>query len=258
MASRTIRPETAQHRRAWAAHAGEELMIDRKHRAAASDAAQRSGAIATRLDGADPDELVALIARANAALPDSDSRKIRLDEVTMLRRLASQAQTIDSSMVARAAERRLAGERRGRVSPEASNTAEWAARLAVALEAIVEAPQVTASPVAAEQPHIPRRSASPKGPPNGGGDEYLAHQTREFHAADGSAWRVRIEQGGGKPAADSRDPPVAALIFRPATDDAAAELAAAEPGGKWDLSSYSDAELQAVLDRARAARRARE
>ena len=232
-------------------------MIDRKHHAATSAAAQRSGAIPDRFDGADPDELVGLIARANAALPDTDPRKIRPDEVAMLRRLAGQARTLDSSMLAHAAERRLAGERRGRVSPEASNTANWAARLAVALEAIVEAPRVTASPVAAEQPHIPRRSASPKGPANGSGDEYLAHQTREFHAADGSAWRVRIEQGGGKAAADSRDPPVAALIFRPATDDAAAELSAAEPGGKWDLSSYSDAELQAVLHRARAARRAR-
>jgi hypothetical protein len=240
-------------------------MIDRKHDAAATGAAQRSGAIPDRLDGADPDELVGLIARANAALPDTDPRKIRPDEVAMLRRLAGQARTVDSSMVAHAAERRLAAERRGRVSPEASNTAKWAARLAVALEAIVEAPrvaapQVVAEQVAAEQSHIPRRSASPKGPANGGGggDEYLAHQTREFHAADGSAWRVRIEQGGGKAAADSRDPPVAALIFRPATDDAVAELSAAESGGQWDLSSYSDAELQAVLDRARAGRRARE
>lgn len=216
-------------------------MIDRKHRAAAPDAARDTHAIAARLDNADPDELVRLIARANAALPDMDPRKIRPHEVAMLRRLAGQARPIESSMVA-------------------SNTATWAARLAVALEAIVDAPQVDAPqvdgaraepPEAAEQPDIPRRSASPKGPVNGGEEEYLAHQTREFRAADGSAWRVRIEQGGGAAASGSGDPPVAALIFHPANDGAAAELSAAEPGGQWDLSSYTDAELQAVLDRAR-------
>ena len=58
----------------------------------------------------DAGRMVELIARANAAPPEDDERKIR---------------------------RRLAGERRGRVSPEARDTALWAERLAVALETVV-------------------------------------------------------------------------------------------------------------------------
>jgi hypothetical protein len=54
----------------------------------------------------------------------------------MLRRLAVQARTLNSSLLDHAAERRLVGERRGRVSPEASNTAHWAERLAAALETL--------------------------------------------------------------------------------------------------------------------------
>ena len=89
------------------------------------------------LAAAADDDLVEIIARANAALPDTDPRKIRSDEVDMLRRLASQARALYASLVEHAAERRAVGERRGRVSPESANTATWAGRLADALDALV-------------------------------------------------------------------------------------------------------------------------
>ncbi|HEY6830288.1 MAG TPA: hypothetical protein VI259_25720 [Gemmatimonadaceae bacterium] len=89
------------------------------------------------LASADADQLSELRTRANAALPDDDQRKIHGDDVRMLRRLAGQARTFSSSLLEHAAERRLAGERRGRVSPEAGDTARWAERLSVALEALM-------------------------------------------------------------------------------------------------------------------------
>ena len=88
------------------------------------------------LASASADQLADLIAQANRALPDDDARKIREDDVRLLRRLASQARTFNRSLLEHAAERRLAGERRGRVSPEAGKTAQWAERLAVALETV--------------------------------------------------------------------------------------------------------------------------
>jgi hypothetical protein len=77
------------------------------------------------LASADADQLAEFIARANAALPVEDARRIRAEDVHMLKRLVAQADTLNHSMIAHAAERRWAGERRGRVSPEAGNTAEW-------------------------------------------------------------------------------------------------------------------------------------
>ena len=78
-----------------------------------------------------------LIARANAALPDDDERKIHRDDVRMLRRLAGQARTLANSLLEHAAERRSVGERRGRASPESGSTARWAERLAGALEGVI-------------------------------------------------------------------------------------------------------------------------
>ncbi len=191
-----------------------------------------------------------MMARANAALPDTDPRKIRPEDVAKLQRLSEQASDMNFSMVAHAEERRRVGERRDRVSLEAGDTAQWAARLAAALEAMLDSVR-----------HVPRRTnaaaprRAPKATARSENDEYLAHQKREFRADDGSLWRVRIEQGGGKQAAASGGPPVAALIFQSANDPDGAELSAAEPGGSWDLTGYTVAELRAVLARARAARR---
>ena len=89
------------------------------------------------LADAAPDELVEIRALANAALPDTDPRKIRGGEVDMLRRLASQAQDLNTNLVEHASERRALGERRQPVSPESANTAAWAGRLADTLEALV-------------------------------------------------------------------------------------------------------------------------
>jgi hypothetical protein len=89
------------------------------------------------LAAAADDDLVEIIARANAALPDTDRRKILGQEVDMLRRLASQARAFNANLVQHASERRAVGERRGHVSPESANTAAWAGRLADALEALI-------------------------------------------------------------------------------------------------------------------------
>jgi hypothetical protein len=220
-------------------------MKDRKHHGHVRGAAPGLGAIAARIDGADPDELVALIARANAALPDSDSRKIRPSEVALLRHLADKAQIVDSSIVGPATPRQSAGAPDRPASPEAGKTARWTARLLVALEAIVSSPRALA-----EQPGLPPRSAVQGRAARGREHESLAHQTRDFRASDDSVWRVRIEQGGGVAAPQSGDPPVAALIFCAANAPGTVELSVAEPGGKWDLAAYTDAELQEVLDRA--------
>jgi len=96
-----------------------------------------AGEMRSLLASADVDQLSELRTRANAALPDDDPRKIHADDVRMLRRLAGQARTFSTSLLEHAAERRLAGERRGRVSPEAGNTARWAERLSAALEALM-------------------------------------------------------------------------------------------------------------------------
>jgi len=200
---------------------------------------------ADRRDSADPNELLRVIARANAALPETDPRKIRPEDVAMLQRLSEQASGVNLRMVEHASERRRIGERRGRVSPEAGNTAKWAARLAAALESMIETPRAAASIASAPPKHANRTRAR-----RSENDEYLAHQERKFRAADGSHWRVRIEQGGGEEAADSGDAPVAVLLFQPADNAKAAELSAAEPGGTWDLAAYSLEELRAVLERA--------
>lgn len=167
----------------------------------------------------------------------------------MLQRLSEQASDVNATMVEHAAERRKVGERRGRISPEAGNTAQWAARLAAALESMLQTPRA-ASPRANATDL--RHSHTPTARKRND-DEFLAHQRREFRAADGSQWRVRIEQGGGQEAADSGSPPVAVLIFQSADDPHAPERLAAEPGGKWDLAAYSVDELRSALARAKRA-----
>jgi hypothetical protein len=84
-----------------------------------------------------PASLGALIALANGKLDDRDPRKVRLAEVKSLRRLASQAHALDSTMIEHAVDRRSLGEKRDDISPEAANTALWTDRLVLALEGIV-------------------------------------------------------------------------------------------------------------------------
>jgi hypothetical protein len=84
-----------------------------------------------------PASLGALIALANGKLDDRDPRKIRLAEVKSLRRLASQAHALDSTMIEHAVDRRSLGEKRDDISPEAANTARWTDRLVLALEGII-------------------------------------------------------------------------------------------------------------------------
>ena|SRR5690242_16307065 len=94
-------------------------------------------AVSPILAAAAPDDLVAIMARANASLPHTDGRKIRGVEVAMLRRLAGQARAFSANLIQHAAERRALGDARGPVSPESANTAAWAGRLADALEPLV-------------------------------------------------------------------------------------------------------------------------
>ena len=95
-------------------------------------------------------------------------------------------------------------------------------------------------------------SSSSEGRVSDARHEYLDDQTTEFRDTDGSRWRVRIEQGGGEAAAEYGDPPVAVLIFRSLADDRARELAIRGEVGRWKLSSYSDANLRALLSQAQA------
>jgi hypothetical protein len=83
-----------------------------------------------------------------------------------------------------------------------------------------------------------------------GPNEYLEHQTKEFRDSDGSLYSVRVEQGGGEPAAVPTDPPVPVLIFRPTDDARAEEFAIGGDAGNWDLSAYSDERLRALLAQA--------
>ena len=105
--------------------------------AARRDQSDLMRAVRRILPGAAADDLVEIIARANAVLPDTDPRKVRRDEVDMLRRLANQARAFNATLVEHAAERRAVGERRRPVSPESAKTAAWAGRLADALESVV-------------------------------------------------------------------------------------------------------------------------
>ena len=187
------------------------------------------------LASASADQLADLIAQANRALPDDDARKIREDDVRQLRRLASQARTFNRSLLDHAAERRLAGERRGRESPEAGKTAQWAERLAVALETVT-------SP--------PHRATGARVTP--GRHEFLADQGRNFRDTDGRLWHVRIEQGGGRPDVIAESAPVPVLILDTMDTDASVELSIAGDVGQWDLASYSEDRLRSLVAEAQA------
>ena len=80
--------------------------------------------------------------------------------------------------------------------------------------------------------------------------EFLDDQTKDFRDTDGSRWRARIEQDGGEAGGAYGDPPVAVLIFRSLSDDRAPELAIKGEVDRWNLSSYSDADLRALLAQA--------
>jgi hypothetical protein len=84
-----------------------------------------------------PASLGALIALANGKLDDRDPHKVRMAEVKSLRRLAAQAHALDNTMIEHAVDRRVLGEEREEISPEAANTALWTDRLILALEGIV-------------------------------------------------------------------------------------------------------------------------
>ena len=94
-------------------------------------------AVTRILAGASADDVVEILARANAALPETDPRKVSRSDVDLLRRLADQARAFNATLVEHAAERRAVGERRRAVSPESANTAAWAGRLADALATLV-------------------------------------------------------------------------------------------------------------------------
>ena len=81
-------------------------------------------------------------------------------------------------------------------------------------------------------------------------NQYLEHQTKEFHDVDGRRWCVRIEQGGGRPGAAADDPPIARLIFHDPDNAEGDELAAPGTAGNWDLASYDEPRLRALLSEA--------
>jgi len=184
---------------------------------------------------ADADQLVELMALSNAALADEDFRKIRPDDVRMLRRPAGQARSLNTSLTDHAAERRSLGERRGRISPEAGDTARWAERLVGALEATLSSRRDT--------------TASATG---AGANEYFDDQSRDFRDNDGTMWRVRIGQDGGARGLVRETPPVPVLIFRALDGGRSAELASAGDTGRWELDSYSEIRLRELLAEAQA------
>jgi len=183
---------------------------------------------------ADADQLVELMALSNAALPDEDSRKIRPDEVRMLRRLAGQARSLNTSLTDHAAERRSLGERRGRISPEAGDTARWAERLVGALEATLSSCRDTAA-----------------SPTSAGANEYLDDQSRDFRDNDGTMWRVRIEQRGTSDLVHDV-PHMLVLVFRALDGGHTAELVSTGDTGRWELDSYSEIRLRELLAEAQA------
>ena len=83
-------------------------------------------------------------------------------------------------------------------------------------------------------------------------NESLNDQSREFHDTDGTAWRVRIEQGGGLPGEVRDGPPVAVLIFRSLKDNRRLELGIAGDAGEWDLGRSPEMRLRALLHEAQA------
>jgi hypothetical protein len=87
--------------------------------------------------------------------------------------------------------------------------------------------------------------------PRASKNQYLEHQTHEFHDTAGRRWLVRIEQGGGRSGHDG-GPPIAQLIFTPADDPEADEIATAGDDDNWDLSSHTDDRLRSLLVQAQA------
>jgi hypothetical protein len=83
-------------------------------------------------------------------------------------------------------------------------------------------------------------------------NESLKDQSREFHDTDGTAWHVRIEQGGGVPGEVGDAPPVAVLIFRSLKDNRRLELGIVGDPGEWDLGAYPEIRLRALLHEAQA------
>jgi hypothetical protein len=77
--------------------------------------------------------------------------------------------------------------------------------------------------------------------------QYLEHQTKEFADVDGKRWCVRIEQGGGRRGVTPGDPPIARLIFRALGDLQEDEVVAPGEVDNWDLASYDDNQLRALL-----------
>lgn len=83
-------------------------------------------------------------------------------------------------------------------------------------------------------------------------NESLADQSREFHDTDGTAWRVRIEQGGGVRGKVRDAAPVAVLIFKELDSSRPHELRITGNAGEWELGAYSEVRLRELLREAQA------
>jgi len=81
-------------------------------------------------------------------------------------------------------------------------------------------------------------------------NEFLDDQSRDFHDTHGMSWRVRIEQGGGRQGDNSDAAPAAVLVFQASNADHRNELPIAGDVDQWDLASYSEPRLRALLARA--------
>ncbi|HXT17464.1 MAG TPA: hypothetical protein VN706_17620 [Gemmatimonadaceae bacterium] len=80
--------------------------------------------------------------------------------------------------------------------------------------------------------------------------QYVEDQTREFHDAGGNIWSARIVQGGGGPANTTDGPPIARILFQRVGSVEKASATVKDPGS-WDLASYSEEHLRALLDAAK-------
>jgi hypothetical protein len=81
-------------------------------------------------------------------------------------------------------------------------------------------------------------------------NEFLDDQSRDFHDTHGMSWRVRIEQGGGRRGQNSDAAPAAVLVFRALNADQRTELPITGDIDQWDLASYSEPRLRALLAQA--------
>ena len=82
--------------------------------------------------------------------------------------------------------------------------------------------------------------------------KFLDGQWSEFHGTDGTAWRIRIEHGGGRRSVLPYAPRVAALVRRALDSDRGIEFPIAGDVGKWGLAAYTRQRRRALLAEAQA------